>query len=89
MSSSEERRVDEEGRVTIPRAFRESLHIDSGDIVDVKLEDGRIVVQPRVSRDELVDELAGVIDEETRAADTEPTDPAATKSDWTSDLPDR
>lgn len=87
MGASEKRRVDEKGRVTIPQAIRESLHIDPGEEVEVELADGRIVIRPRISREEFADELRGSITDETRAEDAEPMDPLETKADWTSDLP--
>lgn len=88
MATTEDRRVDEKGRITIPQGIRESLHIDPGEEVEVALEDGRIVIRPRISRDEFADRLEGCINEQTRAEDAEPMDPLALKADWTSDLPD-
>jgi len=88
MGASEDRRVDEKGRVTIPQRIRESLQIDPGESVEVALEDGRIVIRPRISRDSFADRLEGCINQETRAEDAEPMDPLSTKDDWTSDLPD-
>lgn len=87
MGASEERRVDEKGRVTIPQAIRESLHIDPGEEVEVELDDGQIVIRPRISREEFADELRGSINEETRAEDAAQMDPLEMKADWTSDLP--
>ncbi|WP_248515102.1 AbrB/MazE/SpoVT family DNA-binding domain-containing protein [Salinarchaeum laminariae] len=87
MGASEQRRVDEKGRITIPQEIRESLQIDPGEEVDVGLEDGRIVIQPSISREEFAEKLEGCINEETRADDAEPMDPLAMKDDWTSDLP--
>lgn len=87
MGTSEDRRVDEKGRVTIPQAIRESLQIDPGEEVAIEVEDGRIVIQPHVSREELVETIDGCINEETRAADAEDLDPEDLKADWTSDLP--
>lgn len=87
MGTSEDRRIDEKGRVTIPQSIREALHIDPGEEVAVELEDGRIVIQPSISREAFAEKLEGCINEETRADDAEPMDPLATKDDWTSDLP--
>lgn len=88
MGATEDRRVDEKGRVTIPLAIRESLQIDPGEEVAVELEDDRIVIRPRISRDELVEQLGGCINEVARADDAEPTDPLDLKDDWTEDLPE-
>lgn len=87
MGASEERRVDEKGRVTIPQAIRESLHIEPGEEVAVELVDGRIVIRPRISREQFAEKLRGSINAESRAEDAEPIDPLETKADWTSDLP--
>ena len=87
MGASEERRVDEKGRVTIPQAIRESLHIDPGEEVDVELEDGRIVIRPRIAREDLVESIEGCINDDTREGDPESVDPGDLKADWTSDLP--
>jgi AbrB family looped-hinge helix DNA binding protein len=88
MGASEERRVDEKGRITIPRAIRESLQIDPGEEVAVELEGDRIVIHPRISRTDLVETLGGCVNEDTRDADAKPTDPDDLEADWTSDLPD-
>lgn len=87
MGASEDRRVDEKGRVTIPKTIRKSLHIDPGEEVAVELEDGCIVIRPQISRDEFADELEGCINEDTRADDAGPMDPLDLKDDWTSNLP--
>lgn len=83
--ATDERRVDEKGRVTIPQSIRESLDIEPGEEVTVSLEDGRVVIRPRVSREEFVETMAGVVNERSRAADAEPRDPTTMKDDWTSD----
>ena len=87
MGVSEERRVDEKGRITIPQAIRESLQIDPGEAVAIEVEDGRIVIRPNISRADLVKTLDGCISEATRAADADDLDPRDLKADWTSDLP--
>lgn len=43
--------VDEEGRITIPESLCESLHIDSGETVKLRREDGRIIVVPEIARE--------------------------------------
>jgi len=87
MGTSEDRRVDEKGRVTIPQAIRESLQIDAGEEVAIEVEEGRIVISPQISRADLVETLDGCINERTRAADADDLDPDDLKADWTSDLP--
>jgi AbrB family looped-hinge helix DNA binding protein len=87
MGTSEDRRVDEKGRVTIPQSIREALHIDPGEEVAVELEDDRIVIRNRISREQAVERLEGCITDETRAEDAERIDPEDLKAEWTSDLP--
>ncbi|QPV61740.1 AbrB/MazE/SpoVT family DNA-binding domain-containing protein [Halosimplex litoreum] len=87
MGTSEDRRVDEKGRVTIPKSIREALQIDPGEEVAVELADDRIVIRNRISREQLVERLEGCVSEETRADDADRIDPDDLKADWTSDLP--
>ena len=54
MGESHDCRVDEEGRITIPESIRDSLHIDSGETVRLRREDGRIVVEPELAREAAV-----------------------------------
>jgi len=86
-AEDETRRLDSKGRVTIPQSIRESLDLDPGEEVTVELVDGRVVVQPRVSRDQFIETMAGCINAETRSDDAEPVDPLQMKADWTEDLP--
>lgn len=87
MGTREDRRVDEKGRITIPQKIRESLQIDPGEEVAVEVEDGRVVISPRISRSAVVDRLGGCVDADSRAPDAESIDPTELKDDWTSDLP--
>nr|WP_319799825.1 AbrB/MazE/SpoVT family DNA-binding domain-containing protein [Salarchaeum japonicum] len=50
---SETRRVGQRGQVTIPKELRERLNITGGDDVVVREEDGRIVIERPVTRDDL------------------------------------
>ena len=40
--------IDAQGRINIPESLRESLHLHSGDHLNARLEDGRIVLEPIV-----------------------------------------
>lgn len=84
--ATEERRVDEKGRVTIPRSIRETLGIEPGEEVALTLEEGSVVIRPQVSREAFVETMVGCVDDGTRAADAEPADPRELAADWTSDL---
>jgi AbrB family looped-hinge helix DNA binding protein len=86
ITATDECRVDQKGRVTIPRSIRESLGIEPGEEVTVSVDDGTVVIRPQVSREEFAETMAGVVSDETRDDDAEPTDPRTLKEDWTSDL---
>lgn len=81
--AADERRVDEKGRVTIPRSIRDSLGIEAGSDVTTSVDGGTVVIRPQISREEFAETMAGVVSAETRAADAEPTDPRTLKADWT------
>jgi AbrB family looped-hinge helix DNA binding protein len=51
--------IDAQGRINIPESLRESLHLHSGDHLNARLEDGRIVLEPVVveSNSETTSEL--------------------------------
>lgn len=74
-TSGDERRVDEKGRVTIPKEMREALGIEAGEEVSVKLRDEAVVIRPRISREEAIDLLEGCITEESARSDAEEIDP--------------
>ena len=38
--------IDAQGRINIPESLRKSLHLHSGDHLNARLEDGRIVLEP-------------------------------------------
>lgn len=83
----EDRRIDEKGRVTIPKDVRRSLDLESGETVRVTVEEGRVVIRPRVSRDERIETMKGAITAERKREDAPPMSPEDLKTDWTSDLP--
>jgi len=55
MSAEEKRKVGERGQVTIPKELRERLGISHGDEVVVHEEDGKVIVEPSVTREELAE----------------------------------
>ncbi|WP_129114763.1 AbrB/MazE/SpoVT family DNA-binding domain-containing protein [Halegenticoccus tardaugens] len=79
--------MDEKGRVTIPKSIPDRLNLRRGERVEVSVEDGRIVVKPRISRESFVDAMRGCITETTRRPDAAELSPADLKADWTGDLP--
>ncbi|ELZ09324.1 transcription regulator [Halovivax asiaticus JCM 14624] len=83
-----ERKIDEKGRVTLPQSVRERLDLDAGERVRITVEDGRVVVQPHVSRTAFIESMEGIVNEETKRDDAPTITPEDLKDDWTSDLPD-
>jgi len=43
---TQERKVDELGRIVLPRPFRELLNIQEKDVLNVTLQDGVIILAP-------------------------------------------
>lgn len=86
-SNHEERRIDEKGRVTIPKTIRDRLNIESGEQVDIDIEDGTVVIRPQISREEFIETMEGCITADTRRKSVAKLTPEDVKSDWTSDLP--
>lgn len=41
--------VDEQGRVYLPKGIRKKVEVDSGTLLDVKIEKNKIVLKPRKS----------------------------------------
>lgn len=82
--ATEERRVDKEGRVTLPKELRDALGIDPGSRVRIERSDGEIVLTPRVFREALTETMIGCITAET--ATSEPIDSLDLKKMWMSDL---
>lgn len=86
--TTDERTIDEKGRVTIPKEVREALGLEPGVDVRIGVEGDRIVIRPRVSREEFIEAMEGCITEETARDDAPDIDPLELTDIWTSDLPD-
>lgn len=60
--------VDSKGRIVLPQELRERLDIGPGEEVDVHEENGRVVVEPERSPEEIIDRMeelvAGIPDRE-------------------------
>ncbi len=51
--------IREKGRLTLPAQVREAMALHEGDVFEVELENGAIVLRPDLSVD--VDEVRGII----------------------------
>jgi AbrB family looped-hinge helix DNA binding protein len=85
--TTDERTIDEKGRVTIPQEIRETLGLGPGADVRIGVEDDRIVIQPQVSREEFIEVMEGCITERTAETDAPDINPLELKNIWTTDLP--
>ncbi|AWB28053.1 AbrB/MazE/SpoVT family DNA-binding domain-containing protein [Halococcoides cellulosivorans] len=85
--SPDDRRIDSTGRLTIPKAMRDRLGIDTGDRVTIEIDDA-FVIRPQTDREEFVTTMEGCITAETRRESARPISPAELRADWTSDRPD-
>ena len=67
-------KVIRHGQITLPAKLRDALGLQEGDYLEAELEDGRIVLKPKVVLDktEAVDRLRELMDEvQARNADVE------------------
>jgi AbrB family looped-hinge helix DNA binding protein len=53
MSKRQKRKVGERGQVTIPKELRERLSISQGDEVTVQEKDGKLIIEPSVTKEDL------------------------------------
>ncbi|WP_254521488.1 AbrB/MazE/SpoVT family DNA-binding domain-containing protein [Natrinema caseinilyticum] len=87
-TDDDDRRLDERDRITIPKHIRNRSNLETGQRVRVTVENGSVVVRPRISRQEFVRSMRGSITEAAKVADASTDAPEGLKADWTSDLPD-
>jgi len=76
--------VDSKGRIVLPKDIRERLGIDAGSEVEVRAEDGALVVEPETDPDRVLERMDRLVAETeptstetiaTGSASTEPTPP--------------
>ncbi len=71
--------LDDRGRLTLPVKIRESLHINPGDKLNIKIgKDNEIILQKKLSKEELFENLVGCI---KTPIDEQPT-PESIKRIW-------
>lgn len=56
-------KVDSKGRIVLPQEVREQLGITPGTEVDVREKDGKAVVEPEDSPDEILDQMERLVEE--------------------------
>ena len=77
-------KVDSKGRIVLPQEVRDRLGITPGTEVDVREEDGKAVVEPEDSPDEILEQMDQLVEEaSSNRGDTTPlpeeVDPIAHK----------
>ncbi|WP_226039641.1 AbrB/MazE/SpoVT family DNA-binding domain-containing protein [Natrinema sp. DC36] len=81
-------RLDENGTIALPKRIRGRINLEPGDRVRVDVEDGRIVLRPRLSRSAFADAMRGCLTEESTIEDAPSIDPTNLRADWLSDCLD-
>jgi len=71
-------RIDTKGRVTLPKAVREDLGLEPGTEVEVRDEDGRVVIEPERDPEDIIADLERRVEEPYElASPTAEPDPIA------------
>lgn len=78
-------KVDDRGRVLIPKELRDKLGLEPGDEVLVDADEEAVYLRPALPRAEAVDRLIGSITEENARDDGERLDPLDVKKIWEPD----
>jgi AbrB family looped-hinge helix DNA binding protein len=64
--------VDSKGRIVLPKEVRERLDIRPGTEVEVRVEDGRVVVDTEPDPERVVDRLESLVAEASAERDPDP-----------------
>ena len=67
-------RIDERGRITIPKEFRQELGFCSGDAVVFEKIDGGIIVRKLRTNQEVFGKLRGIVTSRNAVGTSEPED---------------
>lgn len=86
-TGGENRRLDEKGGITIPKHIKNQSNLETGEHVRVDVENGSVVIRPRISRQDFIRSMRGCITEEAKVPNAPTVAPEDLKADWTSDLP--
>lgn len=87
MPSGEQRTVGERGQVTLPKDIRNRLGIEGGDEVIVQEDDGRVVIEKPVTREELAEGYRASAERAREVAD-EMASVSREADDYLGDAPD-
>ncbi|MDL0134382.1 AbrB/MazE/SpoVT family DNA-binding domain-containing protein [Halobacterium salinarum] len=88
MSEGERRTVGERGQITLPKGFREAYNIRGGDEVVVRDDDGRLVIEKPVTREDLAKgyrqraERDAALADEFNGVSTEANEELGDAPDW-------
>lgn len=66
MKRSTKRKIDDLGRITVPADFREELGIEVGDVLEVYMEDGKIVYE-KIDKPDLKQQIESLKDRINKA----------------------
>lgn len=68
-------KVDSKGRVVLPQEVRERLGITPGGEVEIREEDGKVIVEPEDDPEQIIDRMERLIQEtSSRSGETTPLD---------------
>ena len=81
------RRIDEQGRITLPEELRTRLDLEPGEEVALERVDGSIRICPHVVREEARSQLRGCVNADTRKTPVKRTKPTDLKRVWTGNAP--
>lgn len=76
-------KVDSKGRIVLPQELRDRLDITPGTEVEVREEDGKMVLQPEADPDQVIERLERLVEETAsrseKATPPDDIDPVARK----------
>jgi AbrB family looped-hinge helix DNA binding protein len=78
-------KVDDRGRVLIPKEIREKLGLDPGTSVLIHADEDGVHLRPALPREEALGRLIGGITEENASEGSESLDPLDVKKIWEPD----